>query len=173
MKDKHEELVNAIKEYNSQIREGYYAMGGIQQREDHYAAEMKSEHGVSAEQWRMLDPMADGQTAVVYAALTKSNYNDFGALSANDTYLFFYKMVGGWRTKFKAAWCITLPLEWAIKLKISKFFIWSTLKIRYTDDFGKKRKFTFTVSDKAVGLPKQKENAEALLDYLRARVPPG
>jgi len=87
--------------------------------------------------------------------------NDFSIVAVHHDALYLYVL-----DKFKRKLIIidklVLPYEAILKLKISKFLVWTTLKIRFT----KKRRVKVRISNKVAGLKNQKENIQTLLDYL-------
>ena len=152
MRDRDSELIAAIKEYNSQLRESAHT-----DTEPHDSDGDRARFG----------SLEDEHKAVVYACLKHSNTNELGALAAGERCLYFYSL-NVFLVQWKVVELSTLPLEAITKIKISKSLIWHNLEVSFKDDKGNEYTLNYRISNVVVGLKKQRANVKTLLSHLRA-----
>ena len=92
--------------------------------------------------------------------------NDFAIMTASKEHLEFYVFPKLSFNVKRIDYAFNVPFSVVEKLKMRKFFLWTSLKIFFRDDNGKKHKIKILISSKAVGLKNQKENLEKLREFL-------
>ena len=153
MRERDNELIDVVKEYNNWLREGTHTY-------------MELLNTSAGEVQGRCDCVEDEHRSVVYACLKYTKANEFGALAISDTHLYFY-FLNVFRVKWEVVGLSILPLEGITKIKISKFLVWNNVEVSFRGDDGKERRLKYQVSSAVAGLKKQKLNVKVLLSYLR------
>ena len=99
--------------------------------------------------------------------------NEFAIMTFNSEFFCFYLLPNTLLRTPKHTdilFKMHLPYEDIIKLKISKFLIWRNLKIKLFDENDKKVKIKVVFSTKTIGIKSQKENVEALLNFIKDNI---
>jgi len=95
--------------------------------------------------------------------------NDWSIMTVSDDGLWFYIL-----DKFKMSPVVTrqlsVPYNAITKMRIRKFLIWTSIKIHFANGH-KRHKLKVLASSKCVGIKRQKENLNILLDCLRSNIP--
>ena len=105
--------------------------------------------------------------AILYVCLEGWMSNDWAIMTVNHDCLCFY-VLDNFKMSLVITGKFTVLYEAITKMKISKFLLWTNLKIRSADD-SKTYKLKVKVSSKCIGIKKQKENIGILVDFLRSR----
>jgi len=95
--------------------------------------------------------------------------NDFAIMTASKEHLYFYVFPKLSLCLKNIDYAFSIPFSAVEKLKMRKFFIWTSLKIFVRDDNDKKHKVKLLISNKVVGLKNQKENLEKLREFIKEK----
>ena len=111
--------------------------------------------------------------AVLYMCIEgNSAYtNEFAIMTVNESFFCFYTLTMLAKIPFQVKHIKhkrVVPYSSITKIKTSKFFIWQNVKI-WANDNGRKYKLALTISYKALGLERQRDNVLWLVDFIKEK----